>query len=199
MRRVLLFIGVANQYNISDAMDNGILSERTVRGSMATARATLSFQPNKQNNFSSMDLLKAEMFVVQHLHLVLRLRERQVVDTMVFLPIKIIQPLKKQSQEYPIHQALQTLQTLLNLSQHHKILTGLNVRLRSLKMQSRSLIVRLTQRIKLGEQDKMRSFKRLVLLAKRLPSKNKHIQDICNRHILLVCQNIIDGRLKMVL
>ena len=133
MRRVLLFIGVANQYNISDAMDNGILSERTVRGSMATARAILSFQPNKQNNFSSMDLLKAEMFVVQHLHLVLRLRERQVVDTMVFLPIKIIQPLKKQSQEYPIPIHLAHL-TLLSLNQHHRITIGLNVRLRSLKM-----------------------------------------------------------------
>ena len=195
MRRVLLFIGVANQYNISDVMDNGILSERTVRGSMATARATLSFQPNKQNNFSSMDLLKAVMFGAQHLLLVLHLLERQAVDIMVFLQIKITLPLRKRSQEYPIRIHL----TLLNLSQHHKILTGLNVRLRSLKMQSRSLIVRLTQRIKLGEQDKMRSFKRLVLLAKRLPSKNKHIPDICNKHILLVCQNIIGGRLRTVL
>ncbi len=133
MRRVLLFIGVANQYNISDAMDNGILSERTVRGSMATARGILSFQPSKQNNFSSMVLLKAEMFVVQHLHLVLPLREQRVVDTTVFLPIKIIRPLKKRSQEYliPIHLAHLT---LLSLSQHHRIMIGLNVRLRSLKM-----------------------------------------------------------------
>ena len=177
-------------------MDNGILSERTVRGSMATARATLSFQPNKQNNFSSMDLLKAEMFVVRHLLLVLHLRERQAVDIMVFLLIRITPPLRKRNQEYPIRIHLIL---LLNLNQRHKIMTGLNVRLRVLKMQLRSLIVRLTQRIKLGEQDKMRSFKRLVLLAKRLPSKNRHIQDICNRHILLVYQNIIDGRLRMVL
>ena len=136
MRRVLLFIGVANQYNISDAMDNGILSERTVRGSMATARAILSFQPSRQNNFSSMDLLKTVMFVVQHLLLVLHLREQRVVDTTVFLPIKIIRPLKKRSQEYliPIHLAHLAHLTLLSLNQHHRITIGLNVRLRSLKM-----------------------------------------------------------------
>ena len=183
MRRVLLFIGVANQYNISDAMDNGILLERTVRGSMATARAILSFQPSKQDNFSSMDLLKTVMFVVRHLLLVLHLRERQAVDIMVVLQIKIILLLRKRSQEYPIRIHL----TLLNPNQHHRIMIGLSVRLRALKMLSRSLIVQLTQRIKLGEQDRMQSFKRLVLLVKRLLSKNKHILDICNRHILLVC------------
>lgn len=136
MRRVLLFIGVANQYNISDVMDNGILSERTVRGSMATARATLSFQPNKQNNFSSMVLLKTVMFVVRHLLLVLHLRERQEVDIMVVLQIKIILLLRKRSQEYliPIHLAHLAHLTLLSLNQHHRITIGLNVRLRSLKM-----------------------------------------------------------------
>ena len=146
------------------------------------------------------------MFVVRHLLLVLHLRERQAVDIMVVLQIKIILLLRKRSQEYPIriHLTLlipihQVLQTLLNPNQHHRIMIGLSVRLRALKMLSRSLIVQLTQRIKLGERDRMRSFKRLVLLVKRLLSKNRHIQDICNKHILLVCQNIIDGRLRMVL